>query len=95
MLRKLMLTNFVVALVPETRPMLRLLIGQLVSAAYLALLLAVRPFRRDRDLLVACAAQSMLVCSFLGGVAIMVCADAQMCAKLVEARRQRRRSTSA
>ena len=75
MLRKLLLTSFVIFVDIEhgSSKLLRLYLAAVVEAVFLLVLCLAHPFRRQDNLYLACTANLFLMLSFLSGIVIKLC----------------------
>jgi len=71
-LRRLTLTGLVL-LIAEDQGMMRLMVGLLVSFAFLILVMATQPYKRTDDILLATCIHAILVMLFLGGLIMKAC----------------------
>ena len=73
--RKLWLTTFIlfVDIKDGSSQLLRLLLSSFVSVLFLTALCLARPHRRYTDHVIACTAQTLLVCSLVSAVGIKLC----------------------
>lgn len=77
-LRKLSLSSFVLFISSEY-PMLRLLVGLLLSIVFLALLFAANPYKHWLVSLVARSMQLSITLAFVGSLAIQLCDTSEEC----------------